>query len=190
MDDYLSGSDTVQSAQKLKQEVSEILADSGFVLRKWISNDRSIVDKSDQPVENIENYINEGTQPKTLGVLWQVDQDVLKYSVILPVDIKPTKRNILSVISRIFDPLGLIGPIVIRAKMILQKIWMEKLGWDDIVSLGLQAAWNEFHSELPSLQDLQIPRHVLIFQATRIQLHGYCDAAMPCHVMHICKINR
>lgn len=177
VDDYLSGSDTREGCHTLKTEVSKILAKSGFVLRKWICNDRSILDKSEQMNTQIEHYITEDNQTKTLGVLWQVDEDFLKFSVVMKSDIKPTKRNILSIISMIFDPLGLIGPIIVRAKIILQRIWNEKLDWDDTVSPELQSLWNKFYQDLPLIEDLRIPRHALVFQARTIELHGYCDAS-------------
>ena len=44
-----------------------------------------------------------------------------------------TKRNVLSKINSIFDPLGLVSPLTVKAKILMRKIWMiePKLGWDD-----------------------------------------------------------
>ena len=41
-----------------------------------------------------------------------------------------SKRSLLSQVSSVFDPLGLISPLVIRGKMLIQRAWAEKLGWD------------------------------------------------------------
>ena len=48
---------------------------------------------------------------------------------------KVTKRQILSATSSIYDPLGLVTPITVKAKMILRKTWATspKIGWDDKV---------------------------------------------------------
>lgn len=110
-----------------------------------------------------------------------MDEDLLKFLVTLKSDLKPTKRNILSKISKIFDPLGLIGPIIVRAKIILQRIWNEKLDWDDRVSPELQILWSKFYQDLPLIEDIRIPRRVLIFPSRKIELHGYCDASQQAY---------
>ncbi|GFS71191.1 uncharacterized protein TNCV_5049751 [Trichonephila clavipes] len=42
-----------------------------------------------------------------------------------------TKRMVLSTIARIFDPLGLLGPIITWAKIFMQRLWLLELGWSD-----------------------------------------------------------
>lgn len=54
--------------------------------------------------------------------------DLFQFSIDFMVDSVSTKREVLSTISRLFDPLGLIGPIIIRAKLIMQETWMSGLG--------------------------------------------------------------
>jgi hypothetical protein len=63
---------------------------------------------------------------KTLGLLWDSKNDLLKYDA-KPIDQKSrvTKRSVLSIIAQIFDPLGIIGAVITRAKIILQKLWSE-----------------------------------------------------------------
>lgn len=62
---------------------------------------------------------------KILGLLWCPERDVFKYKIEITAlnDLPVTKRNILSQIASLFDPLGLVGPIVIRAKILMQKLW-------------------------------------------------------------------
>jgi hypothetical protein len=42
-----------------------------------------------------------------------------------------TKRGVLSLITRIFDPLGMFSPATFYAKHIMQRTWSNNLGWDD-----------------------------------------------------------
>jgi len=55
-----------------------------------------------------------------------------------------TKRKILSEIAFLFNPLGLIGPVVTRAKIIMQKMWQLKIEWDQPVPNSLQDEWIEY----------------------------------------------
>ena len=42
-----------------------------------------------------------------------------------------TKRSLLTVAPRIFDPVGLITPFTIRAKMLFQELWQRGLQCED-----------------------------------------------------------
>ena len=45
-------------------------------------------------------------------------------------NLKPKKRDIVSLTSRIFDPMGILSPVTIRFKVLFQKICVSKIGWD------------------------------------------------------------
>ena len=64
---------------------------------------------------------------KTLGVRWNAKPDQFFFTTTAP-EIKEnfTKREVLSIIAKLFDPAGWLGPIIITAKMLMQKIWSEK----------------------------------------------------------------
>ena len=74
---------------------------------------------------------------------------------------KYTKRNFLKKIATLFDPIGVLVPFTIRAKMLLQQMWMAVLDWNEELteSLTNTAAW---FSELPELTQLQIPRFLSV----------------------------
>lgn len=82
------------------------------------------------------------TQKKTLGLFWQANLDKLKYVIKIKSDtFSVTKRGILSVVSQIFDPLRLVGPVVVQAKLILQKLWQLNLEWDKSVPTEVFTSW-------------------------------------------------
>lgn len=98
-------------------------------MRKWCANHPSIL--KNIPNEHIETgfIIEESSKQtiKTLGMHWQPLTDTFQFKVNLPeLPNIITKRVILSDISRIFDPIGLISPIVITAKLFIQEIWLIK----------------------------------------------------------------
>jgi len=64
-----------------------------------------------------------------------------------------TKRNILSNIARIFDPLSLEGPIVIRAKLMLQVLWQASVKWGGPVPEEIRRKWYEYKTKLLRLNE-------------------------------------
>ncbi|KAF8778162.1 hypothetical protein HNY73_014912 [Argiope bruennichi] len=83
----------------------------------------------------------------------------------------------LSDISRLFDPLGLLGPLIITAKMFLQKLWILRIDWDDEVPLHLNREWEKFSSELSQLKNVNIDRHVVCSKVLKVDLIGFGDAS-------------
>ncbi|KAJ8915362.1 hypothetical protein NQ315_008249 [Exocentrus adspersus] len=129
MNEYQAlGADSIDSARQIKRDVSSVLNTAGFELRKWVSNDKRILEGTDEH-ELLQYYVTDEKGMEALGIKWDANADVLRYD---PDQInansgRVTKRIILSTVSKIFDPLGLIGPAVIKAKIILQQLWLLKL---------------------------------------------------------------
>ncbi|XP_072400935.1 uncharacterized protein [Diabrotica undecimpunctata] len=132
VDDLLTGSDSATDLAIASAEISDILQRGYFSLRKWVSNCSSIIQGLNaSPVES--NFLRIGDSTKALGIPWHIDEDVLSYHVNTPVSNSASKRTILSNIAQIFDPLGLLAPCSIKAKIIIQEIWSEHLEWDQSV---------------------------------------------------------
>nr|XP_037871813.1 uncharacterized protein LOC119629588 isoform X2 [Bombyx mori] len=92
-----------------------------------------------------------------------------------------TKRSILSNVSQIFDPLGLLSPVIIVAKVLLQQLWLLKIGWDDTVPDHIARVWNRFVNSLQALDTIRIPRHVIGVQRMYIELHVFSDASQTAY---------
>lgn len=89
-----------------------------------------------------------------------------------------SKRTILSEVSRLFDPLGLVGPIIVIAKIILQEIWRSGTDWDESLPQDLHTRWSKLWLQLIDLGKLSIPRCVKFKSDPQsVQLHGFCDAS-------------
>jgi hypothetical protein len=88
-----------------------------------------------------------------------------------------TKRKVLAITASIFDPLGLLSPAVIAYKIFLQKLWQDKLQWDEVLPAHLQQEWNQLQQTIPTLSQLKINRKVICPNATNIQLHGFSDSS-------------
>ncbi|XP_067215149.1 uncharacterized protein [Linepithema humile] len=175
MDDLLSGAESIQEAQELKQVLSELLIDYGFELRKWASNNKHIVQS--KPEESFSIFLHEGKIPKILGLSWNSEKDILNFSLNTSRPDRITKRTILSIIACIFDPLGLIVPIVVTAKLILQQLWQLQLDWDEALPQDMYTTWDRFHRQLELLHQIKVPRRVYRKATDMIQLHGFSDAS-------------
>ncbi|XP_043496425.1 uncharacterized protein LOC122520402 [Polistes fuscatus] len=133
VDDLLTGARTVREAKQVRDELISITAGAGMHLRQWASNCAEILKDLDTADNNIINLDSSETI-KTLGVNWNAAEDNIGYTVKRAADpSKVTKRVILSEISQLFDPLGLLGPVVINAKLMMQRLWQLKSTWDEDV---------------------------------------------------------
>ena len=93
-----------------------------------------------------------GNIQRTLGIHWNITDDTFFFSSKI-IDSPPTKRGALSAVSTIFDPIGLLAPFILIAKLLLQSMWRLKIGWDDKLP-PLQAEywrkWLQFFQHQPS----------------------------------------
>lgn len=110
---------------------------------------------------------------------WYSKSDRLQYSIseslLLKSDI--SKRQILSEIAQIYDPFGLLSPTIILAKIIIQKLWSQKLNWDESIPDHYRIQWIQFRNNLKSLNSLKIPRDVIGSNDTIVDIHCFCDAS-------------
>ncbi|XP_053699051.1 uncharacterized protein LOC128746023 [Sabethes cyaneus] len=178
MDDFIRGEDSVESAIKLRREMSELLMRGGFRLRKFCSNSHEVL--NDIPEEDLATQSDRTFDPeqtiKTLGISWEPSTDQFRFEVNVNMKDAPiTKRHILSIIARLYDPLGLIAPIIVRAKIVMQQLWTLSLDWDEEVPAEIQTIWISFISDLPQLAEFRIERYA--FETGDVQLHCLADAS-------------
>lgn len=84
----------------------------------------------------------------------------------------------LSAISKFFDPLGLIGPVLTRAKLLMQETWRIDYDWDERLPQEFLDKWEKFKNELTMLETLRIPRCTIVHDGpSRLFLQGFCDAS-------------
>ncbi|XP_039303445.1 uncharacterized protein LOC113004455 [Solenopsis invicta] len=178
VDDLLTGADSVEEVRAIREEIIALLARGGFAIRQWASNDERCV--NDLAVGALHTKFTFGGDRslRTLGVVWCARNDEICYSI-RPIKIakKLTKRSILSEIARIFDPLGLLGPVVLYAKKLMQDVWKCKLDWDESVPQSVYTEWLDFVGQLETIDQISIDRRFLIDDYQGIQIHGFCDAS-------------
>ncbi|GFU29773.1 integrase catalytic domain-containing protein [Trichonephila clavipes] len=170
IDDVLTGAGTLLEAKELKNQLINIFAKGGMVLHKWCGNNTELIEVS-------ENYdFSDSSEIKVLGVYWNSKQDCFSFRVKIDLHELNTKRDVLSTFARIYDPLGLLGSVVAKAKIFLQKLRMLKIDWADLLPDTINREWRQFVESFQIVNDININRCIVVEQPEVIELHGFSDA--------------
>ncbi|XP_058456585.1 uncharacterized protein LOC131433981 [Malaya genurostris] len=181
IDDMLAGANTLEEAVELLRQVTDLLNVGGFDIHKVCSNSKELLvmvpEEKREKFGTIDdaavNYLM-----KTLGIVWNPSSDVFSIQISeMQPSLHLTKRIVLSEISKIFDPLGFLGPVLTAAKLIMRKIWLLDLHWDDALPQDLVELWTEFRKRLQTLNGFEIPRCVIHYDCIGVELHGFADAS-------------
>ena len=183
VDDCLTSADSVSEAIKLQTELHSLFSKGKFLLRKWNSSETEVLehippDLKDTPAS--QSLPAPDGYTKTLGIEWNSAMDHFRLTI---ADLPPldniTKRVLVSDIAKTFDVLGWFSPAIIKVKILLQRLWEQKVDWDDTVPTSIRDEWLQWRSELRLLSNKHIPRCYFDkkTQIVSIQLHGFCDAS-------------
>ena len=176
---------TVQSTCELVHHLSAACSSGGFRLTKFASNSVSVLNsipKEDHSKELRCRDIDYDKLPieHALCIQWSVENDTFNFSVMLPN--KPlTRRGVLSTVSALYDPLGLVAPFILPAKKILQDLCKEtSLDWDDVISEVYQNRFLKWLNDIPKLQHVSLKRCFkpeTCKKVTSSQIHIFADAS-------------
>ena len=109
---------------------------------------------------------------------WEACTDVIRYTVNLQsAESTVPKRVVLSKIAQLFDCLGILDPVIVSAKLIMQQIWKLNLNWDEPLPLYLYNKWFNFEKELPNLKKFKFQRQICLPNTINYQLHGFSEAS-------------
>ncbi len=181
VDDLVAGASNTTEAIQVYRQADEVMKEGGFNFKKWRSNDKTV----QQSFTNTEHI--DKSEVKVLGIVWDTDEDnfgidlrdVIEYGKRLPV----TKRSILKLSAKIFDPLGLLTPFTVRFKIIFQQLCQEKIDWDTELQGKLKTWWKSLLDDLELLTCVRIPRCYFegMTEVVCRQLHGFCDASQEAY---------
>ena len=149
VDNVISGTDTEASVANYHHEARHIMNDAKFSLRSWASNCSSLQDLATQ-----ESTADTNVKREILSMHWNTSSDTCLQLI--------TKREVLQQSSMIFDPLGIITPIAIRAKTVMQQLWQESVDWDEPLNENLATNWQNIVNDLQAaLMTTTIPRRCI-----------------------------
>lgn len=181
VDDLLTGDQTVEKAWEIKATSTEIFGKASFKLHKWNSNVRELEASDALDNEGVVTYAKEqlGVKPGECGLLglrWNKDSDTI--AVTFPQEIAAaTKRGVLGKVAKVYDPLGLVSPLILEGKMLYRDACQQKKAWDAELPQELVKRWQKWEMNLPV--KTEVPRALVpareLIQA--IALHAFGDAS-------------
>lgn len=183
VDNVFTGSNDVGEMIELRRQLTQMFATAGMKLRKWSSNHPDILqDILPEDLESTTTLENSACNEviKTLGILWDPNHDNFHFKL---KDIDTsfttiTKRLALSMISSLFDPLGILSPLIINAKIFMQKLWLLKMQWDENLPEEFTTEFRSILEDLKRIIELKVPRSVVCENYQSIELHGFSDSSI------------
>ena len=143
VDDMLKSVATEDEAIKIAKEIKDALSEGGFKLTKWISNSERVIQSIpyEERAKEMKSLDPESeTMHRALGVHWFVETDQLSFAL-NQMERKATRRNILSVMSSVYNNLGMAAPFVFQAKNLLQSLCKQRLSWDEDIPPPQRQVW-------------------------------------------------
>ena len=173
VDDILGGGETIGEAKEITTEADKILEQGNFHIKKWI-------------IKGIKDPEIENDTMKVLGMRWNFILDVFFFEITLHFKVQQkkshdvieinstnfqeefppslTRRIILSQIAALHDPIGLIPPFSLKAKLFMRKVVLAKeegediVPWDKPVSQELYAEAKNLFEEMLCVNEIAFPR--------------------------------
>ncbi|KAG8175333.1 hypothetical protein JTE90_007581 [Oedothorax gibbosus] len=120
-------------------------------------------------------------QQLTSRVKWDTDSDVFQIDVlakIVEASREPvTKRILLKLMSKFYDPLGLLAPVAVVVKILFQDTWLSGIQWDELLPPAVAQQWHKWINELQCLNDIRIPRWIGFSENSDTTIHVFYDAS-------------
>ena len=131
---------------EIQQQLAEMLNLAGFHLTKWISNEKEVIEQISEwerapSVKVVDENIVMPVE-RALGVSWDTNSDCFVYEVVKR-NMADTRRKMLSLIASLFDPIGFLAPFLVKAKILLQRMWQCGIGWVDVLLSELLEEWSK-----------------------------------------------
>ena len=123
IDDYSDSVESPERALKRSKELVHLLHLGGFKLTKFVSNVPNLADRIDGSPQSTEPKVLASSKEESshvLGLIWDRNNDTLVVSrgTSSAATKSLTQRLVLSLVSKVFDPIGLVGPFTVCARLL------------------------------------------------------------------------
>ena len=185
MDDFIKSVETPEEAIEVLNQLHPLLSQHGFELKKWIGNDDAVIEAIAEDLKSISNTKQVEVEPSTegssvLGLQWTITDDSFQVcrGTNKEVETPITRRKNLSVVSSVFDPIGLFAPFSVHMRRLLKSIWT-KTGqhWDNEVEPIEEEEFLRWKEQLPIVAETSIDRRYFNKERDKAELHVFADAS-------------
>ena len=172
-------------------EANKELDRAGMTLDQWNSNSALLRTHITQDKDSESDF---DSVNNVLGLDWDILNDTLSLKSCHFEQLEyVTKRQLLSLVSTCFDPLGMCSPILIKGKLLIQSAWKEQVGWDVHLSPMYLSKWKDLAREINELPTFKFQRCVCV-TGDRYTLHVFVDASTSaygavCYLTNECTGN-
>ena len=183
VDDGLTSLQDATEAISLLRRTKAACESRGLKLHKFVSNVPRVLKELVETNVPVKNASLSGPKDveRALGIIWNTEDDCFSFSIKPSTkNLRPTRREILSMVCSIYDPLGFLSPVILEGRLILQEICRDQLDWDIPLPEKLQPRWSSWTSSLEELQNVVIPRcHQPqgFGRVKDVELHHFSDAS-------------
>ena len=183
MDDYLDSMESLERALNRSKELVHLLHLDGFKLTKFVSNVPNLADRIDGSPQSIEQKVialSKEDSSHVFGLKWDQNNDTLFVSrgPSSTVTKSLTQRLVLSLVSKIFDPIGLVALFTVGARLLLMDIWRVRgQHWDEELPKDTVERFLEWSIELPMLAKITIPRSYFSGNFEHLELRMFGDSS-------------
>lgn len=159
MDDCITSLATRPEAQRFATDATQIMKKASFDLRGWVMSGDQVKEQG------------------VLGVLWDAVNDVMgcPKNFYVKDGEALSKRELLSIVSKIFDPLGMLAAPVLYLKLALQEVFKLKLDWDIPIPQEIQIKCDQWLNEVDLMNRIRVPRYM---NGNICTLHVFSDASL------------
>ena len=178
---YKWQSNSKELMKLINDSESETLSDSTNSSKLELENNATFSEDDQSYAKTESGSTTSADETKVLGVNWDPNSDkfyfnfakVHEYGKELPI----TKGSVLKLLAKLFDPIGVLSPFIIRLKILFQQICIAKFDWDEELQGEMHSKFLSYLSELPTLNQIPWCYFNSSSQIVSIQLHAFSDAS-------------
>ena len=162
VDDIWLMSDNRADVEEGMKQIVELMREMGIAVHKWGSNCPELLEEipKERRAKQIKLSDSEDTAIKALGLTWDTESDTFLFTKGPPLMNTWTLRTMTSSAGRLFDPLVLLGPATLPAKLLIQLAWRYQSDWDEELPDCLGKKMTLYCKNQFKLDQIQIKRHL------------------------------
>ncbi|EYB96025.1 hypothetical protein Y032_0154g2997 [Ancylostoma ceylanicum] len=170
VDNIMMTADTIEEALQKYKASKNLFAQIGMNLREYVSNSAE-VNTQIAACDKLDNG-----PFKLLGVSYDVNQDSFHVKTRFRNMNTITKRDIVSQINSVYDPIGLAGPLIVNLKSLMREVFDQKIDWKTPLKRSVCDRWNKLCDQVNNA-NISVPRSIPQLRGDKMRLWVFADAS-------------